>query len=84
MFDDVKALIIERFSVTESVISETATLDELGLNSLDAVELAKVVSDELGVHITDDEVFELDRLDRIVALLESRRIAVAGDQSQVE
>jgi acyl carrier protein len=75
MFDEVKQLIVGKFTVAPANVTATATIEELGLDSLDVVEFAELATERLGVEISDDEVFELDRLDRIVALLESRRSA---------
>jgi acyl carrier protein len=75
MFDDVKQLIVGRFTVPPARVTANATIEDLGLDSLDVVEFAELATERLGVDISDDEVFELDRLDRIVALLESRRTA---------
>lgn len=72
MFEQAKELLVTRFRVPETQILGEATLHDLELDPLDTVELAQMVFDEFGSRITDDELLELERLDLIVELLESR------------
>jgi acyl carrier protein len=55
----------------EESISRDATFEELDVDSLDLVEIAQVVEDELGVELRADDVKELrtvgDAIDLIVA-----------------
>ncbi len=55
----------------EAAISRAATFEELDVDSLDLVEIAQVVEDELGVELRADDVKELrtvgDAIDVIVA-----------------
>ena len=73
MFDQLKDLIVAKSTVPEGEVTEQATLEELGLDSLDVVEFAEIASDRFGVSVTDDEMFELERLDRIADLIRSRQ-----------
>ncbi|MEC4019137.1 acyl carrier protein [Streptomyces sp. H27-D2] len=75
MFDQIKTLLIESFNTPAELITPSATLDDLGLDSLAAVEFALVMEKKFEVEVSDDEVIDLDRLDNIVRLLERRTAA---------
>jgi 3-oxoacyl-[acyl-carrier-protein] synthase-3 len=72
MFDKLKEILVKKFSVAESDVKEEATLEDLGLTSLDLVEFADIVSTQFNVNISDDEVVELERVGKIVALVAKR------------
>jgi acyl carrier protein len=59
----------------EDSISRDATFEQLDVDSLDLVEVAQVVEDELGVELRADDVKELrtvgDTIDLIVAKADS-------------
>jgi len=77
MYEKVKALLTGKFEVDESEFTASATFEEMGLTSLDMVEFAEIASKEWGTPITDDEIYELNRIDRIIELLEQRRAPAA-------
>ncbi|GAA4462153.1 phosphopantetheine-binding protein [Phytohabitans houttuyneae] len=72
MFEPLKSLIASKYQVEVDRITPDATLDDLGLDSLDVVELAMAVEHEWGPKVTDDELLEAQRLDAIIDLIESR------------
>ena len=59
----------------EDALSRDATFEQLDVDSLDLVEVAQVVEDELGVELRADDVKELrtvgDAIDLIVAKADS-------------
>ncbi|MBW5420067.1 acyl carrier protein [Streptomyces sp. BG9H] len=75
MYESVKSLLTDEFKISEDRIAPDATLEDLGLDSLASVEFALALEKGFGVEITDDEVVELERLDRIVELVERRKQA---------
>lgn len=75
MYETVKSLLTDEFKISEDQIAPDSTLEDLGLDSLAAVEFALALEKGIGVEITDDEVVELERLDRIVELVERRKQA---------
>jgi len=73
MLEQVKPLIAEALNLDEAEITLEATLkDDLGIDSLDAVELIMELEDEFGIKIEDDEAQAFVTVGNIVALLESR------------
>jgi acyl carrier protein len=72
MYDDIKNLLVSTFKVPPGEIHPDATLEDLGLDSLDVVELAAVLKDRLGVQVSEDELADLMRVGVIADLIESR------------
>ena len=57
MFEKIKAVIADTLSVDEDKITLEASLtDDLGADSLDAVELAMAIEEETGVAIADEDL----------------------------
>ncbi|MEU7657258.1 acyl carrier protein [Streptomyces lincolnensis] len=72
MYEKVKSLLTDVFKVPEDQITPQATLEDLGMDSLAAVEFALALEKDFEVEVSDDEVLELERLDLIVELVERR------------
>ncbi|MBQ8982771.1 MAG: acyl carrier protein [Lachnospiraceae bacterium] len=57
MFEKIKAIIADTLSVDEDKITLEASLaDDLGADSLDAVELGMAIEEETGVTIADEDL----------------------------
>lgn len=75
MYEQLKQIMERKFQVPTEEIEPEATLNELGLDSLDLVEFALAIEKELGVRVTDDDLAEAGRLESVVDLIMSRRAA---------
>ncbi|MFD9858032.1 acyl carrier protein [Streptomyces alboflavus] len=75
MYETVKTLLTQEFDISEDQIAPESTLEDLGLDSLASVEFALALEKGLGIEISDDEVVELERLDKILELVERRKRA---------
>ena len=76
MLEQIKPLIAEALNLEEGLIKEEATLkDDLGIDSLDAVELIMELEDEFDVKIEDDEAQAFVTIGDIVTLLEAKKSA---------
>ena len=74
MFEEIKAVIAETLSVDEDKITLEASLtDDLGADSLDAVELGMAVEDALGVTIEDDDLPNIKTVQDLVNYVESHK-----------
>lgn len=70
-FEKVKNLIAQELSVDPSKIEmETRLAEDLGADSLDAVELIMAIEDEFGVQVSDEMAQQIRKVGDIVELLE--------------
>ena len=73
MFEKVKEVLMEAINVDENMIKMEANLkDDLGIDSLAAVELSLELETEFDVRIEDEELAKLVTVADIVSLLESK------------
>ncbi|EHJ7845344.1 acyl carrier protein [[Clostridium] innocuum] len=73
MFEKVKEVLMEAINVDEDMIKMEANLkDNLGIDSLAAVELSLELETEFDVRIEDEELAKLVTVADIVSLLESK------------
>ena len=73
MFEKVKEVLMEAINVDEDMIKMEAHLkDDLGIDSLAAVELSLELETEFDVRIEDEELAKLVTVADIVSLLESK------------
>ena len=77
MLSRVADLLVDKFGTDKSAITKESTFEELDLDSLDLVEFALAVEDELGVRITDDEAADLTTLGDAVDLLQAKGAKVS-------
>lgn len=70
-FDKIKDVMVDTLSVEADKITLESKLDEdLGIDSLDAVELSMALEEEFGIKIPDDELPNLKKVSDIVALVD--------------
>lgn len=71
MFERVKKLIAEELDVNEDEVTLEAKLDDdLGADSLDAVELIMAIEDEFDIEINDEEAQKFKTVKQIVEYIE--------------
>lgn len=74
MFEKVKDVLVEAINVDEESVTMEANLkDDLGIDSLAAVELSLELETEFDIKIEDDELAKLVTVADIVTLLESKQ-----------
>ena len=74
MFEKVKEVLVEAINVDEDMITMEANLkDDLGIDSLAAVELSLELETEFDVRIEDEELAKLVSVADIVKLLEGKQ-----------
>ena len=72
MFEKVRDIIVETLSCdADKVTMEASLADDLGADSLDAVELNMALEDNLGVAISDEELANMKTVGDIVNYLEA-------------
>lgn len=74
MFEEIKQVIVDTLSVDEDKVTLEATLtDDLGADSLDAVELGMAIEDATGVAISDEDLPTLKTVKDIVDYVEAHK-----------
>ncbi|ONI89754.1 hypothetical protein ALI22I_14805 [Saccharothrix sp. ALI-22-I] len=77
MFELLKSVMSEVLLLDVDGVRPDALREDAGLDSLAVVELSMVLSQHHGIEVTDDELFELDTVAEIVALMEQRKRTAA-------
>ena len=73
MFDRVKDIIVDELGVNAEDVKLTASLsDDLGADSLDAVELIMAIEEEFDIEIPDEIASEMKIVQDIVSYLEKK------------
>ncbi len=74
VFEKVKAIVARELNVDEaSLTMETNFVEDLGADSLDAVEIIMAVEDEFGVEVGDDDAQGIRSIGDIVKMLEEMK-----------
>lgn len=72
--DKIKAIIAENLSLeAEEITLESSLQEDLGADSLDAVEIIMAIEEEFNVEIGDDEAKNIKTVKDIVNYLENNR-----------
>lgn len=67
----VKEIIVEQLGVNEDQLNrEAKMIDDLGADSLDAVELVMAIEEEFGIEVPDDEAEKLTAVGEIIDYVE--------------
>ena len=73
-FDKLKAIIVEQFDVDEALVTPEADMQEdLGIDSLDVVDLIVIISEEFDTEIPDEAVDNIKTVGDIVAYIDSQQ-----------
>ena len=71
-FDDVKAVVVEQLSVdADSVKLESKIIEDLGADSLDAVELIMALEEKFDIEIPDTDAEKLIKIEDVVKYIEN-------------
>ena len=74
VFDKVKEIIVKELKVdAEKVTLDARLKDDLGADSLDAVEVIMALEDEFGIEISDDAMLTIKTVGDIVRHIESQK-----------
>jgi len=70
--EKVKRLIAEQLMIDTSEITPSATLEDLGADSLDVVEIVMVLEEQFNIEISDDDAEKLTTLPLVVEYVGKR------------
>lgn len=69
--DGIKTIIAQQLSKDKKDIQDNATLESLGMDSLDRVEVVMKIEEEFGVELSDEKVDTLSTPGALIAYVES-------------
>ena len=73
VFDRVKEIIVDELGVDAEAVTIDSTLEDLGADSLDAVELIMALEEEYDLEIAEDDAKAMKSVKNIVDYLESKQ-----------
>lgn len=74
MIEQIKKVLVDAINVDEEAVTPEAKLNEdLGIDSLAAVELALELETEFGIRIEDDELAGLKTVQDIINIIEAKK-----------
>lgn len=72
-FNVVKKIIVEKINCPEDQVTNEVTFQDLGLDSLDAVELIMAFEEKFGIEITDEEADKIKTVGDVITCIESKK-----------
>lgn len=67
MFEKIKAIVMDQLAITdEDMITPNTTLEDLGADSLDMVEVIMAIEDEFDVQIKDEDLETLKTVSDLI------------------
>ncbi len=72
-FSKVAQLVAEKLNIPVDDVKESSTLQDLGADSLDLVELVMKFEDAFGLEINDDDAEKFENIGEVVAYVHERR-----------
>lgn len=74
IFVEVRDILVDVMGIAESDVTENAYLiDDLGADSLDAVELSIALQDKFDIEIEDDDILQMHSVGDVVNYIERRK-----------
>ncbi|MBO6161897.1 MAG: acyl carrier protein [Eubacterium sp.] len=74
MFEEIKKVIVDTLSCDEDkVVPEASLTDDLGADSLDAVELGMAIEEAVGVTIEDEDLPSIKTVQDLIDYVESHK-----------
>lgn len=70
---NVLAIIMDKLQIDESSISENSTLQDLGADSLDLVEIVMSLEDEFSIEISDEDAEKLENIAQVIEYVHKKR-----------
>ncbi len=75
LIDTFTTILVDTFGVEADQVATDATFEELGLDSLDVVELTLVLEEETGVKLEDEELEDVRTVGDAIAKVEARSLS---------
>lgn len=73
LFEEVKEVIIEQLGVRPNEVKpETSLINDLGVDSLDTVDLVLALEEKYGMEIPDEDAVKMDTVEDVVRYVEKK------------
>ncbi len=72
-YTKVAAIIAEKLNIDNNNVKETATLEDLGADSLDLVEIVMKLEEDFGIEIKDEDAEKLTNVTQVVDYVHNLR-----------
>lgn len=73
MFEKIRKIIADQLNIAEDRITpEVRLIEDLGIDSLDTLEMLMALEDEYGIQISNEDAQELKTVEDIVKYIEAR------------
>jgi len=72
-YDKITKIIADKLNIDPKTITGSATLQDLGADSLDIVEIIMKIEDQLGVAVSDEQAEKLQTIDDVVNYVHNLR-----------
>lgn len=72
VFEKIRAILSEQLDIDEdSITAESLIVEDLGADSLDAIDIVMSVEDEFGIEVPDEIVEKMESINDIVTYVEN-------------
>lgn len=72
-FDRIRKVVADQLSLTDrDKITRESTYADLGVDSLDAVEISMATEEEFGIDLQDDELQDVSTIDDLIRLVDGK------------
>jgi acyl carrier protein len=75
----ISRLLVEEFDIDPELITDSATMDELDLDSLDLVEIGQIAEQKYGVRIRGSDADDVTDIGGVIEMIHKRIEVAAGD-----
>ena len=73
IFDEVKEILVEQLGIDENTVELSSNLiDDLGADSLDAIDIVMSVEDQYSIEVPDEVIENMKTVEDIVSFIESK------------
>lgn len=72
VFSDLATILTENFEVDGKDIESQVTLDDLGVDSVAAIELVDMLQQKYGIKVSDDEVTKRNTVEQVVGTVTAK------------
>jgi acyl carrier protein len=72
IFDEVKEILVDQLDINEDDIEmESSLMDDLGADSLDAIDIAMTIEDQYSIEVPDEVIKNIKTVEDIVSFIEN-------------